>query len=147
MDSAKGLFNFYIATKLYNDILFILVIRLNLETEIVTDQDVILCPNETLYIYCSTNKSSLMWTLPVDDDNEVPFWNNDVDCCEVRKPILLWRDSNRNEPLVSHIDVPYSPELNNRTFYCGNDNDRMKVNVTYKLAGMMTQTSCMSFYF
>ena len=65
-------------------------------------------------------------------DNLVSFFADDTSSpVQRRDSITVWRDN--SQPLSSHIEVPYSPELNNDNFTCESGDERL--NLTYKLAG------------
>ena len=65
-------------------------------------------------------------------DNLVSFFADDTSSpIQRRGSITVWRDN--SQPLSSHIEVPYSPELSNDNFTCESGDKRL--NLTYKLAG------------
>ena len=110
-----------------------------------------ICPNETVVIYCITKGTGLHWILPITAEEEelahVSFFStNDAQNLPVqtRGPIIAWWDS--NQPLRSHIEIPYSPELSSTTVSCESGNKRL-LHLTYKLAGTANSIifSCLCF--
>ena len=85
-------------------------------------------------IYCATTGNGLKWELPIEGDNNcVSFFADDTaPPVQRRGSITVWRDS--SQPLRSHVEVPYLPELTNNTFTC--ESGEKRLNLTYKLAGI-----------
>ena len=99
-----------------------------------------ICPDETVYIHCSTNcnESDIIWTFPIDQQNteQVSFFSSDdPNRCTTVGTLHIRLDHTR--PLKSHIEIPYSSQFNNTTFVCGiskNNNIRNQTFV-YVLSG------------
>ena len=73
----------------------------------------------------------------MEENNLISFFADDTTSPVQRLgSIMLWRDS--NQPLSSHIEIPYSPELDDTNFTCASGDERLSL--LYKLAGMYAVT-------
>lgn len=92
------------------------------------------CPNETAFIHCVTNGSSLMWTRSGDENFQIVFTDQDSldtsSAVETRGILTIKLDG--IQPLRSHIEIPYSNEFKDSVFTCQGVGT---ANVTYKMAG------------
>lgn len=104
----------------------------SLSSSTTTSNLQLVCPKEMVLIYCSTNGAGLLWGLPMETNNLVSFYTDDTTSpIQRRGSITLWRDS--IQPLSSHIEIPYSPELSDTNITCESGGERQSQ--LYKLAG------------
>ena len=101
-------------------------------TKVTNSNLQIVCPDERVLIYCTTSEAGLVWNLPMEQNNLIAFFADDTTSPVQRLgSITLWRDS--NQPLSSHIEIPYSPELDDTNFTCASGDESQSLR--YKLAG------------
>ena len=95
-----------------------------------------ICPNEMVLIYCAPEGTGLLWQFSSNTDNLEPasFFSSNGNQSPLQRGehIKVWLDS--NQPLRSHVEIQYSPELSDTTISCKSGNETI-LHLTYRLAG------------
>ena len=111
---------------------------MNLSSTISNSSRTHVCPNETVFYYCTlSNASDVTWRLPQVEGAKIrytdrSFFSND-DCInhyENVGPLTVWLDNS----IGTLVRLPYSPKFNNAQIICRSGD--LSQNHTYKLAGM-----------
>ena len=95
------------------------------------------CPSETLVIYCETAGNNTLWSF-LDSNNSVLFGqiayfaSDQPPNKKTNERVTAGMDN--NQPLKTHIELPYSPDLNKANILCRSDVDGTHM-FTYSIAG------------
>ena len=100
----------------------------------ITNQTTV-CPNETLFIQCSTKSVlGLVWTLPSKDGlQRISYYHGDpIHISKRVGSIIVWLEDNYRY-LTSITMIPYSPKLKETIITC--ESGRIRKSLPYILAG------------
>ena len=109
----------------------------NLSSTVSNSSRHTVCPDETVFYYCTTNADSLFWVFPTTSTSMQmrSYWQSDPPTVgEIIGPITVWKDDNQLV-VESHARLLYSPLLNNSEIICGRGSDN-RHGLPYKLAGI-----------